>query len=238
MCEYTERIKEVERVMSGKSIDYSFPEHVQVRFPYRMVREGHCLACGVLIPIDERRPYGRATRSLCHHCYTNMVVNKLNYNCFVCGGLLSHYKTQDQMANPREIKNNIDDGDCLDYFTVVHCKVVGGVDMSFLKDESYNINMQQISWENQNNPTDMSTNIEQLPAEVLKQIDYIRNYSLIDAFKKQYIYHKTLIKTDPNQRFIETSPQGEPRRFQTKRQKKDNVGVRVIKLPEFVNKRR
>ena len=233
MCEYTKRIEEVKQAMAGKSIDYSFPEYVQIRFQYWRVREGHCPGCGVSIHIKERRPYGRATRSLCNQCYNDLILYKLNYNCFVCGGLLSHYKTQDQMANPREIKNNIDDGDCLDYFTVVHCKVVGGVDMSFLKDESYNINMQQISWENQNNPTDMSTNIEQLPAEALNKIDYIRNYSLIDAFNKQYIYHKTLIETDPNQRFIETSPQGEFRKFQTKRQ-----NVRVIKLPEFANIRR
>ncbi|MCB2141208.1 hypothetical protein KQH27_00705, partial [bacterium] len=132
MCEFTQRILGLKRAMSGKSLNDLFPMNFLPRFQYQFVQEGHCPECGMILPFDYLRPIVRTTRSLCDGCYTDLIANTINYNCFICGRSLPKHKVRAQKKNRREISYHIDDGYCLDYFTLVHCKVVGGVDMSFL----------------------------------------------------------------------------------------------------------
>jgi len=127
MCEFTDRIKTLVPQLSRCSAEELFPPYVQNRYPFYWVKEKHCLACGTWLPYNERRPQGRTTRCMCSRCYETLIVIYLNEFCFICGGPLPAYKVHAQTKNPREISENIHDGPCLDYHTLIHCKVVGDV---------------------------------------------------------------------------------------------------------------
>jgi hypothetical protein len=121
--------------MFGKSLNELFSPEIQREFPYHTVSKGYCPSCQNLIPINEQFPPGRTSRSLCQRCYYDLITNKLGGMCLICRKPLPAYKLQGQANTPREISEYIHDGECIDYFTLIHCKVVGE-DMSFVSDES------------------------------------------------------------------------------------------------------
>lgn len=139
MCEYTDRIQKLVPVMSGRSVNDLFSAHVMARFPYSSVMEGYCPVswCGRPLSLGERRPYGRTTRSLCRDCYGSLILSRVNSNCFICDRPLPDMKIRAQRTNSREIAHNIHDRECIDYFTLIHCKVVAGVAMGFHKDDAH-----------------------------------------------------------------------------------------------------
>jgi hypothetical protein len=167
MCEFTQKIIGLKRAMSGNSV---IPINFRPRYQYQNVQEEHCPECGIKLPLEFRRPSGRTTRSLCEWCYTSLIANTINYYCFICRQRLPEYKVHAQMKKQREISHHIDDGYCLDYFTLVHCKVVGSVDMTFLGDER-GMQSGQIFPQNQHYLPAPYTYINEPSPQVLRQIE-------------------------------------------------------------------
>lgn len=60
----------------------------------------------------------------------------VNYRCIVSGEGLSQDKIAAQQSNPREVENNIADGNARDYYTLLANKVIG-TDMGFICDATY-----------------------------------------------------------------------------------------------------
>jgi hypothetical protein len=89
---------------------------------------------------------------------------------------LSNFKIQAQSENLREIGHNIHNGQCTDYFTLVHCKVVGGVDMSFLAEENRGLNVFNMS-QTQYDPARASAEVEKISATTLARIDHFLNWA-------------------------------------------------------------
>jgi len=101
---------------------------VNARFPYALM-EGCCPKCGRYLEEWERRPQGRATRSMCKGDYECWISGRIDASCFVCGGRLENHKIQAQYQNPREVEHHIHDGDCRTVWTVLHNVALGEPDM-------------------------------------------------------------------------------------------------------------
>lgn len=126
MCEYTDK---EHRKKGLKFLRNNHPQnilntHIKRRFPYSL-RRGCCPVCGYHLSHLERWPPGRASRSMCVSCYEELIVNRINHNCFVCGRPLSNRKIKKQMNNPREIQFHIEDGYCENLWTIIHNIAVG-----------------------------------------------------------------------------------------------------------------
>ena len=97
------------------------------RFPYAL-QEGHCPKCGRYLEGFERRPDGRATRSMCLDDYEYWVAGRMSNYCFVCARSLPEEKIYDQRRNNREVKHHMHDGVCTYIWTVIHNVSVGEPD--------------------------------------------------------------------------------------------------------------
>jgi len=226
MCEFTQRIIQLQPTMSGRFINDLFPMNFRPRYQYQLVKEGHCPERGKILSFEDRRPAGRATRSLCAQCYTDLIEKTINYNCFICGRLLPKYKVKAQMQDSREISNHIDDGYCLDYFTLVHCKVVGGVDMTFLQDEQQcKIYVQNA--ENQVAPQ----NINKLEFQTLQNINNLKraiHHNMVNGPflpAREYVSNRNLLEAPSQQNTLE---------FRSNDIDVDYDSVSVIRLPQKV----
>jgi len=98
------------------------------RFPYAL-QEGHCPKCGRYLEGFERRPSGRATRSMCLDDYEYWVANRISYECLVCSGSLPDEKICAQCRDNRELKHQIHDGACTSVWTIIHNVSVGEPDI-------------------------------------------------------------------------------------------------------------
>jgi len=98
------------------------------RFPYALM-EGRCPKCGRPLQDWERRPAGRATRSMCREDYEHWIAGRIDNNCFVCGEQLENYKILAQYQNPREVEHHIHEGECKTVWTVLHNVALGEPDM-------------------------------------------------------------------------------------------------------------
>jgi hypothetical protein len=101
---------------------------VNARFPHAL-KEGCCPKCGNYLQDWERRPAGRATRSMCREHYEHWIAGRVDANCFVCGMPLENNKIQAQYQNPREVEHHIHEGDCKTVWTVLHNVALGEPDM-------------------------------------------------------------------------------------------------------------
>jgi len=129
MCEYTSR-KNKRRALrffkDNQAIEFNV--HVLLHiFPFAF-REGCCPKCGTYLETFERRPRGKATRSMCSDDYA-WVVNTINYECFVCHEFLPDRKIMVQHKNIRELKHHIHDGLCNHLWTIIHNVSVGEPDI-------------------------------------------------------------------------------------------------------------
>jgi len=131
MYNFTFHLENLKPKMAGRPYYAFFAIGIEARFRYHSVVVGHCLICGTVLSVVQPRPPGRATRSMCETCYENEIVSRLNTTCFICGRRLPDIKITAQEINNRELTHNIHDGQCLEYYTIIHCKI-GGEDMSFL----------------------------------------------------------------------------------------------------------
>lgn len=163
MCEFRIRQNFLNQNQIHRIINDPFKSKIQTRFPYHGVREGHCPSCHNLIPLEKRFPSGHTSRSLCQVCYLNLIGSRPNTDCFICLEPLPAYKLQAQMAAEREIKEYIHDGDCLDYFTIVHCKVVGE-NQDYIENSSYST--PQLPFHNRQ--------VQILPIELQKSVDELK----------------------------------------------------------------
>ena len=87
--------------------------------------EGLCPVCGWDLEHWERRPAGKATRSLCKEDYERLIARTVNYDCFVCGSPLESPKVSAQRRDLREVQNHIHDGQCNNTWTLIHNVSVG-----------------------------------------------------------------------------------------------------------------
>ncbi len=121
MCEFTDKkyIKKATDYFTGKNINDIRHPLLMRRFPHAF-EPAHCPVCGTYLSLHERRPFGRATRSMCAECYEILVTDGTSYSCFLCGRTLPEYKIRVQRHNIREIREHIHDEACLEYWTVIH----------------------------------------------------------------------------------------------------------------------
>ena len=101
---------------------------VNARFRFALMA-GCCPKCGRPLQDWERRPQGRATRSMCREDYEHWIAGRIDNNCFVCGDRLEDYKVQAQYQNPREVEHHICEGACKTVWTVLHNVALGEPDM-------------------------------------------------------------------------------------------------------------
>jgi len=121
MCEFTDNYhkQKVFEFMRGKASNEVITPQIRSRFPYALQR-GICPVCGKVLLKQERKPMGRATRSMCRRCYEELIAARINTRCFVCAKPLPSYKIEDQYDNPREVANHIHDGSCIHTWTLIH----------------------------------------------------------------------------------------------------------------------
>jgi hypothetical protein len=132
MCNEVERVQYFIPKWKDKSVQELFPGlYVKPEFQYQNVFPGHCMICKRALRDYEMWPPGRCPRSMCEDCYQRKIVGVINERCIISGDLLPKYKTDAQSLNPRDVANNIADGQARDYYTLLACKVVG-LDMGFV----------------------------------------------------------------------------------------------------------
>ena len=120
MCEFTDEVHKTQAL----SYFASFPDRlynplVLERFPYAFQR-GRCPVCGRPLELSERRPPGRATRSMCSYDYHNLIASRIDDSCFVCGGTLAEVKVREQYRQPREVTHHLHEGECTNLWTLIH----------------------------------------------------------------------------------------------------------------------
>jgi len=233
MCEFSGRIKGLVPNMAGRGINEIFSANVQARFPYGSVRVGHCLVCGAQLSDIERRPPGRATRSMCETCYGDLIVARVNEYCVVCGGRLPQYKVQAQIKNPRELRENIHEGECLDYFTLCHCKGIMGVDLSFLRDEHSNyIGIPQQNTYALPSPS-LNTEIKEAAAKLEKEIE--KSIRLLKGNLSSLFPNQRLALPNVTQKIQLPGSIKRVRRLEPERLKEleDTGKVTVIRYPKY-----
>ena len=112
----------------GGQIYSALPSGVLARFPFALM-EGCCPKCGRYLQDWERRPQGRATRSMCRDDYDRWIAGRIDAACFVCGMPLQNHKVQAQYQDPREVEHHIHEGVCKLVWTVLHNVALGEPDM-------------------------------------------------------------------------------------------------------------
>ena len=121
MCEFTDAVHK------RAALQYfsAFPERLfnnpilLERFPFAF-QQGKCPVCGAFLESHERRPQGRATRSMCSYDYQNLIANMVNDSCLICVGPLAESKVQNQYRQPREVAHHLHDGECTNLWTLIH----------------------------------------------------------------------------------------------------------------------
>lgn len=138
MCEFSDFIHKTKAFafFGGRNSPRAFPPDILARFPFAL-RAGCCPKCGRYLQDWERKPPGRATRSMCRKDYENLIARRINLNCFVCGRALQQHKVQAQYQNPREMENHIHDGACNAAWTVIHNVAIAEPEMVVGFDEGY-----------------------------------------------------------------------------------------------------
>lgn len=129
MCEYMIRLIEVLTRMNGQGLENYFPHHTTNRFGFLQIQQGYCFNCGKWMHQNELNPPGRTTRSLCSNCYEVLISSVPVHNCIICGDSLPQNKIYNQQIQNREIANYMHDGFCRDYFTLIHSKVNGALQL-------------------------------------------------------------------------------------------------------------
>jgi hypothetical protein len=138
---------------------------------------------------------------------------------------LPEFKIRAQMANLRKIRNHIDDGYCLDYFTLMHCKVVGGVDMTFLLDEQ----PASLYVQNANYQGVPDTDIDKLATQSSQNIENLKRMIHHDQVNRQFLPSK---ETVSKRNLLETRRYQDALEFRSSDIDGEYALVSVIKLPK------
>jgi hypothetical protein len=212
--------------MFGKSIHELFSPETQREFPYHTVNKGHCPSCQNLIPINEQFPPGRTSRSFCQRCYSDLITNKFRGPCLICRNPLPAYKIERQVETPREISEYLHDGECIDYFTLIHCKVVGE-DMSFLRDDSPVYN--QLPYHKLPSLSFQDTDINRLAADNYKNVEQVKNL-IANAIPYSRIRPNNSVKLPSRNKIID--PNFEALQFHSDTDVEGDEQITVITLPK------
>ena len=130
MCEFSDwshKNKALQYFRGGQIYD-ALPSGVFARFQFALM-EGCCPKCGRYLQDWERRPQGRATRSMCRDDYDRWIAGRIDAACFVCGMPLQNHKVQAQYQDPREVEHHIHEGTCRMVWTVLHNVALGEPNM-------------------------------------------------------------------------------------------------------------
>jgi hypothetical protein len=121
MCEFTDNQHKTATLnfIGDKSIEEVVPPNVQNKFRY-FLQQGHCPRCGKVLSRSERKPSGRATRSMCVECYDRLITSHISNNCFLCDMGLPDSKINAQKKEPREVTHRLHDGACTHSWTLIH----------------------------------------------------------------------------------------------------------------------
>ena len=130
MCEFSDmnHMSSAMNFFRGRAPQEVFPEQLRRRFPYAF-QKGRCPKCGTYLSIKERIPRGRATRSMCHEDYNQLIAYRMDQDCFLCGNSLPHDKFKAQKQNPREVKHHLHDRACFHCWTLIHNVAVAELDV-------------------------------------------------------------------------------------------------------------
>ena len=108
MCEFnSKKMKNAAKAFFNKIPNERAQEmhgFLSKKFPYSGY-PGQCPVCGKHLSKAERKPSGKCTRSMCRNCYDTLIANQINHSCLLCDGHLPSEKIQEQIKNPREIRN-------------------------------------------------------------------------------------------------------------------------------------
>ena len=128
--------------VKGRYLSDLFPKGFFSRFPHKEIKIGCCLHCNRSMTYNEMEPPDKLTpRAMHSQCFAELT-NEITEECLICEGYLSNEKVNAQSHSPYDIHHRICEGRCMDYFSIVSCKVLGD-DMSFLADESGQMSNQQ-----------------------------------------------------------------------------------------------
>ena len=130
MCEFSDWFHKNQALQyfRGREIYGALPSGVLAGFPFALM-ERCCPKCGKYLQDWERRPPGRATRSMCREDYDRWIAGRIDAACFVCGLPLQNHKVQAQYHDPREVEHHIHEGTCKLVWTVLHNVALGELDM-------------------------------------------------------------------------------------------------------------
>jgi hypothetical protein len=64
---------------------------------------------------------------MCVFCYDELVAGRYNANCLICKDPLPAEKIQEQLANRREIRAHMHEGQCWSIWVVLHNIVLGEI---------------------------------------------------------------------------------------------------------------
>lgn len=129
MCEFTsfQNKNNAFNYAKRKSPFELLPDNIFSKFPYALT-EGYCPKCGIALTFNERKPIGRATRSMCNSDFNRLIANNSYGNCFMCDIPLPRQKVHVQRENPKEIAAYLHDGDCKSQWSLIHNVAVGEPD--------------------------------------------------------------------------------------------------------------
>jgi len=123
MCEFSS--KEMKKQARDHYANYTKPQretvfsHLREKFR-NSFNPGQCFSCGKYLSPQEKKPPGRATRSMCNKCYEEQIANTINHDCFLCDFSLPDEKIMEQVKNPREIRAHMHEGTCVNAFVILH----------------------------------------------------------------------------------------------------------------------
>ena len=144
------RLDDVWNRMNGNTVQVYFPAYITNRLSLDGIQHGHCFNCGRQLSPNELIPPGRTSRSLCPACYEILIASIPMHTCIICGNSLPQDKINSQKVLNREIANYMHEGFCRDYFTLIHSKVNGVLQLQERRCFPSAIQRPMITSENQN----------------------------------------------------------------------------------------
>ena len=120
--------------VKGKYLSQLFPQEILDMMPYRFIRYRQCLSCGKTVEQYDMEPPDMVNPRAMHTKCFNRLAVRVSKKCIICKNILSEDKINGQSNSPYDSYYRICDGHCIDYFSIISCKIFGD-DMTFLADE-------------------------------------------------------------------------------------------------------
>jgi hypothetical protein len=118
----------------GKYLNQLFPQKSLNMIPYQLLRYHQCIFCGRTVEQYDMEPPDMVNPKPMHSKCFNRLAVRISKKCLICKNILSQDKIDAQSHSPNDSYYRICDGYCIDYFSIVSCKIFGD-DMTFIADE-------------------------------------------------------------------------------------------------------